>query len=96
MSIKAAVFVCILLEGVLWDTLFFYNIGYLSPHPEAFAYAEGGVAVDVVQFAEGTDGGVVALGQLAKGVAAADGVVFGAGGGYVVISIGKGVVFAAL
>ena len=27
MSIKVAVFVCILLEGVLWDTLFFIILG---------------------------------------------------------------------
>lgn len=92
MSIKAAVFVCILLEGVLWDTLFFYNIGYLSPHPEAFAYAEGCVAVDVVQFAKGIDGGVVALGQLAKGVAAANGVVFGAGRRTFAVGLGNGAV----
>lgn len=92
MSIKAAVFVCILLEGVLWDTLFFYNIGYLSPHPEAFAYAQGGVAADVVQFADGTDGGVVVLGQLAKGVAFAYGVVFGAGGGDFAVDLGNGAI----
>lgn len=65
---------------------------YLLFHPETFAYAEGGVAVDVVQFAEGTDGGVVALGQLAKGVAAADGVVFGAGGGTITVGLSNGVV----
>ena len=70
----------------------FYNIGNLLPHPEAFAYAEGCVAVDVVQFAKGIDGGVVALGQLAKGVAAANGVVFGAGGGTFAVGLGNGAV----
>lgn len=35
---------------------------------------------------------MVALGQLAKGVAAADGVVFGAGGGTFAVGLGNGVV----
>lgn len=92
MSIKVAVFVCFLLEGVLWDTLFFYNIGYLSPHPEAFAYAQGGVAADVVQFADGVDGGVVTLGEFAEGVAAANGVIFGAGRRTFAVGLGNGAV----
>ena len=62
------------------------------PHAQAFAYAEGGVAADVVQFAERTDRGVVTFGYLAKGVAAANGVVFAAGGVLVVVGLGNGFV----